>query len=224
MTSLPRLTPKETSVSIIPSGPSETFRKSRRITRSMSSKTSANKGVSLSWDESLSHSAPGTSCSRHVRLDPLHPPKAKRTIYLETTDAHYQNELQTYLLKREQYHKFHRNWMRPFYGDKIEQEDYKKDVRESLKGQMDYKDEQHKTWMVERVKESESAFKHDSKCLTDDREAYKHSKIHLMKFRDENKKIMEEKEKQEKVTREKQFDQERELLRYNPINWSQSLR
>ena len=129
MTTLPRLTPAETAVSILPSGPSSTFPPPLK-NRPSNNGRNPKSNVSLSWDNSWSkqsksapNSPPGSS--RNIKLDPLHPPKSKRTIYLETTDAHYQNELRTYLLKREQYHRFHRGWMRPFYGDKIEQEDYR---------------------------------------------------------------------------------------------------
>ncbi|XP_072026246.1 LOW QUALITY PROTEIN: uncharacterized protein [Amphiura filiformis] len=224
MTTLPRLTPAETAVSILPSGPSHTFPKKAATTHIYNNPSKSS--VSLSWDESMTkpQSAPSTSGSRYMKLDPLHPPKAKRSIFLETTDVHYQNELRTYLLKREQYHRFHRGWMRPFYGDKIEQEDYKRGIRSNLKDQMSEKEGNHKQWMVDKVQESLTAKDYDNKCRTDDKDAYKKTKTHLMKFRDENKKLMEEKEKVDKSTRLQQYEHEREILRYDPINWSKSLR
>lgn len=119
MTTLPRLTTQETPVNVPQSSqpPSMVHRSNSKTFIGEA------KGLSKSWDERLLQSANG---ERPLpRLNPLRPPKLNRTMTLETTDSHYQNDLRSLLMKREQYHKSHNKWMKPFYGSKVEQEDYR---------------------------------------------------------------------------------------------------
>jgi len=219
MTTLPRLTTQETSVGVLP--PSTT----PCMVRRSSSKTFINdgrSGLSKSWDERLSHTANG---SRPLpKLNPLRPPRLSRTVTLETTDSHYQNELRSLLMKREQYHKSHNRWMKPFYGSKVEQEDYRKNTREVLKSQMSDRENSYRQYLIERMEESDRAISYDRKCLDDDRKAFQKKSAFLRQFRDENKRLMELKEQQQKLNRLHTNQCEGELLRYNPINWSQTLR
>ena len=120
MTTLPRLTTLETPVNVLPSSqpPSMVHRSNSKTFIGGEAK-----GLSKSWDERLLQSANG---ERPLpRLNPLRPPRLSRTMTLETTDSHYQNDLRSLLMKREQYHKSHNKWMKPFYGSKVEQEDYR---------------------------------------------------------------------------------------------------
>ena len=66
---------------------------------------------------------------------------------------------------------------------------FRRGIRSDLKDQMSEKETNHKQWMVDRVQESTTAVAYDNKCKDDDREAYKKTKTHLMKFRDENKRV-----------------------------------
>lgn len=127
MTTLPRLAPTETCIKTI-IHPGSSHREPQR--KSFSS--IGHRELSNSWggsvthhdEKPISHTAQGLGRS-FPRLDPLHPPKYSRTVGLETTNPHFQNELRSLNMKREQYHKYHRSWMKPFYGSKLEQEDYR---------------------------------------------------------------------------------------------------
>jgi hypothetical protein len=72
--------------------------------------------------------------------------------------------------------------------------------------------------------ESDRAINFDRKCLEDDRAAFQKKSAFLRQFRDENKRLMELKEQQRKLNRLHGNQSDVELLRYNPINWSQTLR
>ncbi|XP_038061978.1 uncharacterized protein LOC119732507 [Patiria miniata] len=220
---LPRLTTQETGVSVIP-----TSSTAPSMVRRSSSKTFINegagqpKGLSKSWDERLTRTANG---GRPLpRLNPLQPQRLGRTVTLETTDTHYQNDLRSLVMKREQYHKSHNRWMKPFYGSKVEQEDYRKNTREILKSQMSDRESTYRRYLLERMEESDRAIGYDRKCLEEDHVAFQKKSAFLQQFRDENKRLMELKEQQKKLSRLHTNQSEGELLRYNPINWSQTLR
>ena len=127
MTTLPRLTPAETSITSILYPTISKEDPQRKSYSSIGYRELAN-----TWGGSATHH-PDVKPSPHTatggrsfpRLDPLHPPKYGRTVSLETTIPHYQNELRSLNMKREQYHKFHRAWMKPVYGSKLEQEEYR---------------------------------------------------------------------------------------------------
>lgn len=65
----------------------------------------------------------------------------------------------------------------------------RKHIRTSLKDQMSEKDSVHKTFMKDRVGESQTALAYDRKCLDTDREALKNKSLYLHQFRDDNKKV-----------------------------------
>eukprot|EP00057_Strongylocentrotus_purpuratus_P034969 XP_797235.2 PREDICTED: uncharacterized protein LOC592629 [Strongylocentrotus purpuratus] len=226
MTTLPRLAPTETCIKTILHPGSSHGEPQRKSFSSIGHRELSNSwGGSVTYHDGkpISHTAQGLGRS-FPRLDPLHPPKYSRTVGLETTNPHFQNELRSLNMKREQYHKYHRSWMKPFYGSKLEQEDYRKHIRTSLKDQMSEKDSVHKTFMKDRVGESQTAVAYDRKCLDTDREALHNKSLYLHQFRDDNKKLMEKKWHDTRQTRDHSNTVEQELLKYNPINWSQSLR
>ncbi|XP_041459220.1 uncharacterized protein LOC121410905 [Lytechinus variegatus] len=227
MTTLPRLAPAETSIkSILHPGICDGEPKRKSFSSIGYRELSNSWGGSATHhidDKPTSHTAQGLGRS-YPRLDPLHPPKFSRTVSLETTNPHFQNELRSLNMKREQYHKYHRSWMKPIYGSKLEQEDHRKHIRSSLKDQMSEKDSRHKTFMKDRFVESQTAVAYDRKCLDADKEALKKKSLYLHQFRDENKKLMEKKWEDTRQTRDHSNVVEQELLKYNPINWSQSLR
>ncbi|XP_071484785.1 uncharacterized protein [Diadema antillarum] len=226
MTTLPRLAPAQTSITSVLYPTISNDEPERKSHSSIGYRQFSNSWGGSATEHPDIKQAPHTALGgrSYPRLDPLHPPKVGRTVSLETTNPHYKNELRTLNMKREQYHKFHRAWMKPVYGTKMEQEEYRQHIRSSLKDQMSDKESVRRKFLVDRVKESETAVAYDKQCLTADKDAFVKKAIYLHKFRDENKKIMENKEQDERINRRNQHKMERELLCYNPINWSQSLR
>lgn len=158
-------------------------------------------------------------------VNPLRPPPPRKRINMhwETSDQHLQNEQRTTWLNQKEHSRFHTAWMKPFYGQPAEREAYRKHFRDVLKAQMDDRDVIRHRYLQERVQESDNARKFDRQCLQDDARKTSEKRFYLRKFMNENKSIMEEKWKKLQAEKFSQQRLEREILRYNPINWSGTL-
>nr|XP_029519755.1 uncharacterized protein LOC115131856 isoform X3 [Oncorhynchus nerka] len=74
------------------------------------------------------------------RLDPLHPPLAnRRTVSLETPAVHHHNHQRALVMQRKEHYRYHQVWRKPFYGSCTEREEYRSEVRQQLKRQMEEK-------------------------------------------------------------------------------------
>ncbi|XP_069382573.1 uncharacterized protein [Paralichthys olivaceus] len=166
-----------------------------------------------------------TSNQSFPRLNPLHPPSVhKRIVSLETPAVHHHNHQRTLIMQRREHHRYHQVWRKPFYGSSSEREEYRRELREQLKRQMEEKCAALKLQLVGKVKESEYLREVDRLALSSDREQrIQHSKA-MTVFRDENKKLMEQSWRDRALTRSQEILKERELLRLNPINWSGTLK
>ncbi|XP_028309995.1 uncharacterized protein D1044.6-like isoform X2 [Gouania willdenowi] len=159
------------------------------------------------------------------RLNPLHPPKVqKRTVSLETPAVHHHNHQRALIMQRREHHRYHQVWRKPFYGTSIEREEYRKDVREQLKRQMEEKHAALKLQLESKEKEGEHLQELDRLALSSDREQRLQHSSAMMAYRDENKKLMEQSWRERALTRSQEALKERELLRLNPINWSGTLK
>lgn len=160
-----------------------------------------------------------------LRLDPLHPPLVrKRTVCLETTGVHHHNHQRTLVMQRKEHYRYHQFWRKPFYGSSTEKEEYRKDLRDQLKRQIEDKVSSERMQLSSKVKEAEFLREVDRLALTTEREErIKHNKD-MRLYRDENKKLMEQSWRDRALTRSLEALRERELLRHNPINWSGTLK
>jgi hypothetical protein len=159
------------------------------------------------------------------RVDPLHPPWTnRRTVSLETEGAHDLLGQRSQALKQREYHRYHSSYQVPVYGSIASKEQYRKDIREVLKGQMSDKMSREKTAFSSRLTESRAFIEMDRKVIQDDLDSRK-KRFDLMKnFRDENQKMAAEVTERKRQDKEYRLREERELLKFNPINWSHSLR
>ncbi|CAB1442564.1 unnamed protein product [Pleuronectes platessa] len=166
-----------------------------------------------------------TSNQSFPRLNPLHPPLVhKRIVSLETPAVHHHNHQRTLIMQRREHHMYHQVWRKPFYGSSSEREEYRRELLEQLKRQMEEKRVALKLQLVGKVKESEYLCEVDRLALSSDREQrIQHSRA-MTVFRDENKKLMEQSWRDRALTRSQEILKERELLRLNPINWSGTLK
>ncbi|XP_034446916.1 uncharacterized protein LOC117764891 isoform X3 [Hippoglossus hippoglossus] len=167
-------------------------------------------------------------CGQAIRLNPLHPPLVhKRIVSLETPAVHHHNHQRTLIMQRREHHRYHQVWRKPFYGSSSEREEYRRELLEQLKRQMEEKRVALKLQLVGKVKESEYLCEVDRRALSSDREQrIQHSRA-MTVFRDENKKcvqLMEQSWRDRALTRSQEILKERELLRLNPINWSGTLK
>ncbi|XP_018114614.1 uncharacterized protein LOC108714693 [Xenopus laevis] len=175
--------------------------------------------------------APPTASMRCVssqflpRLNPLHPPGVKRrTVSLETVAAHHHNQQRSLTMQQREYSRYHQGWRRPFYGTATEKEEYRKDIRQLLKKQMSEKWALQREMLSSQSKELETLMEVDRTALMQDIEQQRTQASFLTKYRDENKRLMETKWQENRLTRSQETLRERELLHFNPINWSGTLK
>ncbi|CAK6957439.1 uncharacterized protein LOC128357617 [Scomber scombrus] len=159
------------------------------------------------------------------RLNPLHPPLVhKRTISLETPAVHHHNHQRTVIMQRREHYRYHQVWRKPFYGTSSEREEYRKELRDQLKRQIEEKCVALRLQLAGKVKDAEYSREVDCLALSSEREQrIQHIKA-MSAYRDENKKLMEQSWRDRALTRSQEAMKERELLRLNPINWSGTLK
>lgn len=160
------------------------------------------------------------------RVNPLAPPPPKKRINMawETVDQHWHNEARRVMMQQREHQRYHSAWSKPFYGQPAEKEQYRKHFREVLKQQMTDKDNQIIQHNKDKTQESSMSIAYDNKCRQDDLEKYISKHVYLQQYRNQNKKCMED---QWECRRQNKFLEDRidrEKLRYNPINWSCSLK
>lgn len=225
MTSLPKLNvPQGTEISpvaILPQDSMPPKRSRTSVRMATQSKTLDGNSRSAALFPWLKPDLPDSRPT--PRPDPLRPTREK-TFTLSSTDAEFENEQKILRKKREQYHQFHRNWMRPFYGSKVDQEEYRRGIREQLKNQMAEKYDDYQKFQKEKLQETEQAFSYDEDCINKDKRDRRNKGLYLSNFRNENKRIIEQNERLKRENRINTAIHEQELLRYNPVNWSQTLR
>uniref|UniRef100_A0A667YXL4 Uncharacterized protein n=1 Tax=Myripristis murdjan TaxID=586833 RepID=A0A667YXL4_9TELE len=159
------------------------------------------------------------------RLNPLHPPPVcKRTVRLETPAVHHHNHQRTLIMQRREHYRYHQVWRKPLYGTSSEREEYRKEMREQLKRQIEEKCVALRLQLASQVREAEHLREVDRLALSSEREQrIQHSRAMTL-YRDENKKLMEQSWRDRALTRSQEALKERELLRLNPINWSGTLK
>ncbi|XP_029457042.1 uncharacterized protein LOC115091183 [Rhinatrema bivittatum] len=159
------------------------------------------------------------------RVNPLHPPGIRRrTVSLETMAAHHFNQQRAIVMQQKEYCRYHQGWQRPFYGSVAEKEEYRQELRQLLKKQMSEKWAVQRQMLKSQAKDAETAREADRLALLHDLEQERTKAAFLQRFRDENKKLMEIKWKENRLVKSLENMRERELLKYNPINWSGTLK
>ncbi|XP_062923715.1 uncharacterized protein LOC134356657 isoform X3 [Mobula hypostoma] len=159
------------------------------------------------------------------RINPLHPPGVKRrTVSLETFAAHHHNQQRALVMRQKEYNRYHQSWQRPFYGSMAEKEEYRREIRQLLKWQMNQRWEAQRFALFKRAKEGEEAREAERQAVLQDLEKQSARFRFLQAFRDENKKLMEMQWKEKRLAKSMDCLREREMLQYNPINWSGTLK
>lgn len=127
-------------------------------------------------------------------------------------------------MQTRQYQGYHDQWSRPVYGSPVTQEGYRKQIRETLKFQMAERDKESRQSNRYKIQETNLALHNDNECHLTDKDDKRRKLEYLKQFRDENKRLMELREEQRKIQVVIEHGREREILRYNPINWTCSLK
>ncbi|XP_076439353.1 uncharacterized protein LOC143284467 [Babylonia areolata] len=160
------------------------------------------------------------------RVNPIAPPPPKKRINSswETVDQHWHNDKRRIIMQQREHTRYHSAWSKAFYGSPADQEAYRRHFRDVLKQQMADQDAQKKQTLKDKVKESEAAVQYDNQCRSQDLNNFVSKFNYLKQFRDDNKNFMENQWQQRRQDRQLENRYDREVLRYNPINWSGTLK
>jgi len=159
------------------------------------------------------------------RINPLQPPAPyRRTVMWETIPQHYENEKRSNLMQKMHHMRYHTAYQKYPYGSPAEKEIYRRLIREGLKEQMTESDLNQRQALKAKVIESEVAVQTDRKHLQEDAQKHLNHFIWMTEYRDANKTMMENRWKTNVEIKKDNQVQERECLRYNPINWSHTLK
>jgi len=160
-----------------------------------------------------------------ARVNPLSPPAPKRRINMawETTPQHWHNEKRRLAMQQREHERYHSAWARPFYGPPADKEAYRRHFRETLKQQMHDSDTQKREDFKNKVRESEEAVEYDRQCRMSDFNDFVKKFNYLKNFRDDNKSSMENRWDRTRFNKFQTDRLDREVMKYNPINWSGTL-
>ncbi|KAL8579149.1 hypothetical protein ACOMHN_036088 [Nucella lapillus] len=160
------------------------------------------------------------------RINPLapNPPKKRINMSWETVDQHWHNDKRRIIMQQREHNRYHSAWSKSFYGSPADQEAYRRHFRDVLKQQMADQDAQKRQTLKEKVRESEAAVEYDRQCMSQDFNGFVKKFHYLKQFRDDNKCFMEDQWQQKRVDRQLENRYDREVLRFNPINWSGTLK
>lgn len=160
------------------------------------------------------------------RINPIapNPPKRRINMSWETMDQHWHNDKRRIVMQQREHNRYHSAWSKAFYGSPADQEAYRRHFRQVLKQQMADQDALKRQTLQDKVKESEAAVEYDRQCRAQDMDSFVNKYNYLKKFRDDNKHYMEDQWQQRRAERQLENHVDREVLRYNPINWSGTLK
>lgn len=160
------------------------------------------------------------------RVNPIAPlpPKKRINSSWETVDQHWHNDKRRIIMQQREHNRYHSAWSKAFYGSPADQEAYRRHFRQVLKQQMSDQDSLKRDNLKNKVRESEAAVEYDRQCRSQDLESFRKKFNYLKQFRDDNKTFMENKWQQRKMDTSMENRYDREVLRFNPINWSGTLK
>lgn len=158
------------------------------------------------------------------RKNPLRPSGIRRTVMLETTDKDHENKQRSQVMQRMTRQRYHTAYEKYPYGSPAEQEIYRRLFREGLKEQMNERAARHKHEFQSKVSESREAFLKDQEDIKTEMEKFSSHHSFMTTYRDANKQLMEENWQRHRQVQNDTKNYELELLRYNPINWSGTLK
>lgn len=111
----------------------------------------------------------------------------------------------------------------PFSGSPEQQSERKKEHRAFLLGQISEKEQEKKMSEEERRKECFTTLHADLNFLSQNQATARTHDQYLTQFRDGNKLLIEARERQQRQQKLEQQRADRELLYFDPINWSKTL-
>ncbi|XP_057297298.1 uncharacterized protein LOC130626207 [Hydractinia symbiolongicarpus] len=141
----------------------------------------------------------------------------------ETADVQHKLEMHRLKKKREIRTFQYENYCKMYYGSPKEKELLKSEHRHALLCQQKQKELMRKEAFKSKVQESQNAVAHDLSYQEMDSKQQQARLLYLRTFRDQNKMLMESRAAHLREKQNEENRKERELLKYNPINWSKTL-
>ena len=142
---------------------------------------------------------------------------------IETADIQHELDLQRLGKKRELRVLQYQRYAKTFYGTPAEKEVLRKEHRVALLSQLRQNEQAQKDAKQNKVKETKTVVALDQSNQDSDSKRDGTRSQYLKQYRDQNKILMETRAANSRAQREEENRRERELLTYDPINWSKSL-
>jgi len=160
-----------------------------------------------------------------IRVNPLAPPTIpKRTVSMQTIKATDHNKLRALKMQREELARFHAIWSEPVYGDRNAKLRYRRDLRASLKAQIQEMDQKSKDDANLELEWTRSLLRQDNEDrLKELRERIKKLTNGLLVTK-RNKEIYELTKEKQRLERQEIISLEQALLGNFPINPRKTLK
>lgn len=142
----------------------------------------------------------------------------------ETVVPHFHNEKRAIEMKRLQYLKEHTGWSVYPYAGIEEKEVYNKNIRDTLKKQIDQKGRLIKDEFENNQLEVKYIMEQDQNVVNEDKRKRIEKLKFLTTFRNENKQLMQDRWMNDYLVKRNEWQQESQLLEQDPINWSKTLK
>jgi len=142
----------------------------------------------------------------------------------ETAVPHFHNEKRAIEMKRLQYLKEHTGWSVYPYAGIEERETYNKNIRETLKKQIDQKGRLIKHEFENNLLENKYAIEQDKDIVSEEKRKRVEKLRFLTTYRNENKQLMQDRWMNDYISKRNEWQHESQLLEQDPINWSKTLK
>ncbi|CAK8689092.1 uncharacterized protein LOC143460935 [Clavelina lepadiformis] len=160
-----------------------------------------------------------------TRINVLHPPTVpRRTVFFETSESQHHMQRRCLLMRQQQWMREHGEWQKPMYGTAAVKEDYRSQIRSTLKTQMEERDRGKRREWNSAFRESIAVAAQDMRDCQMDVEKRRDKLNFLVTFTKANKEMMESRWKERRLQKILEDKKDLEQLKYNPINWSHTLK
>ncbi|CAF1961963.1 unnamed protein product [Rotaria magnacalcarata] len=149
--------------------------------------------------------------------------QVKMTTMFETEDRHYHNYKRVQAMQQRQWNQQHMQYTIYPYSHMEEREMYNKQIRSTLKEQMEHKIQADKIQIDMKNRATEIVMEQDRKDIEQEKQRQIDRAKFLLHFTVKNKELMESKWEYDNWNRTHQWHVERAVLADTPINWSKTM-
>ncbi|CAF0730680.1 unnamed protein product [Rotaria sp. Silwood1] len=147
----------------------------------------------------------------------------KMTTMFETQDRHYHNYKRVQAMQQRQWNQQHMQYTIYPYSHTEEREMYNKQIRSTLKEQMEQKVQADKFELEMKNRATEIVIEQDRQYIEQEKQKQIERAKFLLQFTAKNKELMENKWEYDQWNRMHRWHVERAILADTPINWSKTM-